>query len=109
MYIFISMTREELLEHNIYCPTKIDDSIHAYLNLDFDILVSIDFTQLGYIPILIRNLSCPYPCERRYVISPVSDMVLDALIINNRTFKHLGFDGNKILSVISSDFIKWTH
>ena len=35
------MTREELLEYKIYCPTKIDDSIHVYLNLDFDVLVSV--------------------------------------------------------------------
>lgn len=34
------MTREELLENQIYCPEVIDDRIEAYLKLGFDILLS---------------------------------------------------------------------
>lgn len=36
------MTREELLESQIYCPEVIDDRIEAYLKLGFDVLLSTD-------------------------------------------------------------------
>ena len=36
----IYMTREELLENQIYCPEVIDDRIEAYLKLGFDVLLS---------------------------------------------------------------------
>lgn len=38
----IYMTREELLENQVYCPEVIDDRIKAYLKLGFDILLSTD-------------------------------------------------------------------
>lgn len=38
------MTREELLEHRIYCPEKIDKSIIAYFNLGFGILIYAFYT-----------------------------------------------------------------
>lgn len=36
------MTREELLENQVYCPEVIDDRIEVYLKLGFDVLLSVD-------------------------------------------------------------------
>lgn len=33
------MTKEELLQHHIYCPVKLDKSIKVYLNLGFHVLL----------------------------------------------------------------------
>lgn len=99
------MTREELLEHNIYCPEKIDNSIYAYLNMNFNVLVRCVFYKDCYIPILIGNFEISPYFSDKIPISQFNSIDLEQLTIVNGEYL---FYNHKHISSIHKDCIQWT-
>lgn len=97
------MTREELLQHDIYCPKEIDKSILAYLNMDFRVLVRVRIGDRIYVPVLISDCD-PSPYLRsKYHITYFDPIMMKDLTVTNSFL----FYNNKVVGIISSKLISW--
>ena len=58
-------------------------------------------------PVLVRkNILRPGLRRNKCEVSPVSDVILNALSVSDRSFNCISINGNKILSVVPSHNIK---